>query len=134
MWVTSAETGITRYNPATDDYKHFEQQPYTVSYNIDTLTKIAEGGGLLWIKMNNWGFGYYDRDRDEVEPFYNESQTAQLPDDQRRRALRRARRRAVALDLPRTRPAQGGDSASARRGLHARFEIPESAFGARSGR
>lgn len=72
VWVTSAETGITRYNPATDDYKHFEQQPYTVSYNIDTLTKIAEGGGLLWIKMNNWGFGYYDRERDEVEPFYND--------------------------------------------------------------
>ena len=72
VWVTTPETGITRYNPATDDYKHFEQEPYTVSYNIDTLTKIAEGGGRLWIKMNNWGFGYYDRERDEVEPFYND--------------------------------------------------------------
>ena len=46
MWVTSAETGITRYNPSTDDYKHFGQEPYTVSYNLDTITKIAEGGGL----------------------------------------------------------------------------------------
>ena len=72
VWVTSAETGITRYNPSTDDYKHFEQEPYTVSYNLDTITKIAEGGGLLWIKMNNWGFGYYDRERDTVEPFYND--------------------------------------------------------------
>lgn len=43
VWVTSAETGITRYNPSTDDYKHFEQEPYTVSYNLDTITKIAEG-------------------------------------------------------------------------------------------
>ena len=57
------------------------------------------------------------------------SPAAQLPDDQRRRALRRARRRAVALDLPRTRAAQGGDPAPARRGLHPRLEIPESAFG-----
>ena len=72
VWVTSAETGITRYNPSTDDYKHFGQEPYTVSYNLDTITKIAEGGGLLWIKMNNWGFGYYDRERDTVEPFYND--------------------------------------------------------------
>lgn len=72
VWVTTPETGITRYNPATNDYKHFEQEPYTVSYNIDTLTKIAEGGGRLWIKMNNWGFGYYDRERDVVEPFYND--------------------------------------------------------------
>ena len=72
VWVTTPETGITRYNPATNDCRHFEQEPYTVSYNIDTLTKIAEGGGRLWIKMNNWGFGYYDRERDVVEPFYND--------------------------------------------------------------
>ena len=70
--MTTPETGITRYNPATNDCRHFEQEPYTVSYNIDTLTKIAEGGGRLWIKMNNWGFGYYDRERDVVEPFYND--------------------------------------------------------------
>ncbi|WP_295935359.1 two-component regulator propeller domain-containing protein [uncultured Alistipes sp.] len=72
LWVTSAEAGITRYNPATDDYKHFEQEPYTVSYNLDTITKIAEGGGRLWIKMNKYGFGYYDREKDRVEPFYND--------------------------------------------------------------
>lgn len=72
VWITTPETGITRYNPATNDCKHFEQKPYTVSYNIDTLTKIAEGGGRLWVKMNNWGFGYYDRERDCIEPFYND--------------------------------------------------------------
>lgn len=72
VWITTPEAGITRYNPATDDYKHFEQQPYTVSYNLDTITKIAEGGGRLWIKMNQYGFGYYDRERDRVEPFYND--------------------------------------------------------------
>ena len=72
VWVTTPETGITRYNPATDDYKHFEQQPYTGSYNLDTLTKIAEGGGRLWVKMNKYGFGYYDRKKDCIEPFYND--------------------------------------------------------------
>ncbi|WP_418991139.1 two-component regulator propeller domain-containing protein [Alistipes sp.] len=72
LWITTPRTGITRYNPSTGDCKHFEQKPYTVSYNIDTITKIAEGGGRLWIKMNNWGFGYYDREKDAVEPFYND--------------------------------------------------------------
>ena len=60
------------------------------------------------------------------------SPAAQLPDDQRRRALRRARRRAVALDLPRTRAAQGGDPAPARRGLHPRLRNPRIRFRARS--
>ncbi|MDE7305648.1 MAG: hypothetical protein K2N04_07020, partial [Alistipes sp.] len=72
VWVTTPATGITRYNPATHDYKHFEQEPYTVSYNIDTLTHIAEGGGRLWVKMNNYGFGYYDRENDRIEPFFND--------------------------------------------------------------
>lgn len=72
VWVTTPATGITRYNPATRDYKHFEQKPYTVSYNLDTLTHIAEGGGRLWVKMNNYGFGYYDRDKDRIEPFFND--------------------------------------------------------------
>ena len=72
VWVTTPETGITRYNPATNDCKHFEQKPYTVSYYLDTIPKIAEGGGRLWIKMNNWGFGYYDRENDCIEPFYND--------------------------------------------------------------
>ena len=72
VWITTPEAGITRYNPVTKDYKHFKQQPYTVSYNLDTITKIAEGGGRVWIKMNQYGFGYYDREADWVRPFYND--------------------------------------------------------------
>lgn len=72
LWIVTPEAGITRYNPRTDDFKHFEQEPYTVSYYVDTLPSIAEGNGRLWIKMNKYGFGYYDRERDCVEPFYND--------------------------------------------------------------
>ncbi len=72
LWITTPEAGITRYDPVRNDCRHFEQEPYTVSYNIDSLTKVAEGGGLVWIKMNRYGFGYYDREHDRVEPFYND--------------------------------------------------------------
>lgn len=72
VWITTADAGITRYNPASNDYKHFEQRPYNVSYNTDTLTCFAEKQGRLWIKMNEYGFGYYDRQSDEVRPFYND--------------------------------------------------------------
>lgn len=72
LWITTSEAGITRYNPLTDNCKHFYQEPYTVSYNIDTLPKLAESGDRLWIKMNHYGFGYYDRENDRVEPFYND--------------------------------------------------------------
>ena len=72
LWIVTSEAGITRYNPSSDDCKHFEQKPYTVSYNIDTLARVSESGGRVWIKMNRYGFGYYDRERDCVEPFYND--------------------------------------------------------------
>ncbi|WP_297604739.1 two-component regulator propeller domain-containing protein [uncultured Alistipes sp.] len=72
LWIATPEAGITRYSPRTNDFRHFEQEPYTVSYNVDTLPAIAEGNGRLWIKMNRYGFGYYDRERDRVEPFYND--------------------------------------------------------------
>lgn len=72
LWIVTPEAGITRYNPKTGDFKHFEQEPYTVSYNVDTHPKIAEGNGRLWIKMNKYGFGYYDWETDRLEPFYND--------------------------------------------------------------
>ncbi len=72
IWITTPEAGISRYNPETASVKHFEQEPYTVSYNVDTIPKLVETGGRLWIKMNRYGFGYYDRERDQVEPFYND--------------------------------------------------------------
>ena len=72
LWITTTEAGITRYDPQRNDCKHFEQKPYTVSYNIDTLARVTESGDRVWIKMNRYGFGCYDRANDRVEPFYND--------------------------------------------------------------
>jgi len=72
LWIVTPKAGITRYSPERNDFKHFEQDPYTVAYNVDTNPRIAEGNGRLWVKMNRYGFGCYDRERDCIEPFYND--------------------------------------------------------------
>lgn len=72
VWITTPEAGISRYNPQRESCKHFEQEPYTVSYNIDTLARVVESKDRLWVKMNKYGFGYYNREEDRVEPFYND--------------------------------------------------------------
>lgn len=77
LWITTPEAGIARYSPERGNCKHFEQKPYTVSYHIDTIPKIAEAGGRLWIKMNKYGFGYYDREQDRVMPFYNDPDSSE---------------------------------------------------------
>ncbi len=72
LWVTTDRAGITRYDKQARTYKSFEQKMNVVSYYVDTMTKIVERDDRVWIKMNRVGFGYYDRERDEVMPFYND--------------------------------------------------------------
>ena len=42
-----------------------------MSYYVDTLARVDTKGDRTWIKMNNWGFGYYDRFCDEIVPLSN---------------------------------------------------------------
>lgn len=72
LWITTAEQGITRYDPQTARFRRFTQEAYTVAYNIDTMTKVVENGGLVWVKMNRHGFGCYDPATDVMRPFYND--------------------------------------------------------------
>ena len=71
IWITANEPGIIRFDPRRKNYKHFVHERNAVPYYNDVNTKIVERNGILWIQMNRYGFGYYDRKRDEVLPFYN---------------------------------------------------------------
>ena len=42
-----------------------------MSYYADTLARVLEQDGRMWIKMNNYGFGYYDRESDSIIPLNN---------------------------------------------------------------
>ncbi len=72
MWFFNSERGVNRYSPKLKDIKHFEQPNYTSSYYTDTITYIKEHKDLLIIKLNDVGFGIYDRQKDIIEPFYND--------------------------------------------------------------
>lgn len=71
LWVATERDGILRYDPGRGEYKHFSQPPNVVSYYLDTLPRVEEAAGRVWIKMNRVGFGYYDRATDRVLPFHN---------------------------------------------------------------
>ncbi len=71
VWITDTRHGITRLCPIKGDYKHFQQKQNTVQFYTGNNSLIVERDDIVWIKMNHVGFGYYDRERDSVEPFYN---------------------------------------------------------------
>ena len=71
LWIATEKTGIWSYNVTGDKFKHYEHSNNVMSYYADTLAQVRHVGERVWIKMNNYGFGYYDRSSDEIVPLSN---------------------------------------------------------------
>lgn len=71
LWIVTERTGIYSYNPDRSRFRHYEHSRNVMSYYVDTLARVSEKDGVTWVKMNNYGFGRYDRDADEIVPLYN---------------------------------------------------------------
>ena len=71
LWIATDRTGIFSYNPEKDRFRRYEHPRNVMSYYADSLARVVEHGGTTWIKMNNYGFGWYDRENDMVVPLNN---------------------------------------------------------------
>ena len=71
VWFTDNRIGANRLNIATHDEKHF-QQPVSSPDFDGAGGGFNEAAGVLWVRMNQGGYGYYNRETDEVEFFHND--------------------------------------------------------------
>ena len=71
LWFSAAAQGVSRLNVQTGEVKSFTQTVPVPEYDIHGAT-FREANGTLWITMNHGGFGYYDREADEVRYFHND--------------------------------------------------------------
>ena len=71
LWIATERTGIWSFDKDKSRFKHYEHSNNVMSYYVDTLARVESQGDRVWIKMNNWGFGYYDRCCDEIVPLKN---------------------------------------------------------------
>lgn len=71
IWYSDLEYGVCRYKPATDDTKRF-QQIVPIPEQDSRGSSFKEASGMLWIRMNHGGYGYYNRETDEIEYFHND--------------------------------------------------------------
>ena len=71
IWFTQEAQGVSRLNPETGNIKSFTQQVMVPQYDINGAF-YKEADSTLFISMNLGGFGYYNRERDEVEYFHND--------------------------------------------------------------
>ena len=71
VWFSDANAGVARIKPNSMDEKRFVQRVVVPDY--DGLgAEFNEANGYVWMRMCKGGYGYYNRETDEVEYFHND--------------------------------------------------------------
>ncbi len=71
VWYSDLGDGAYRLNPETGETKHYIQRVLAPEFT-SRGAEFGEALGVLWIRMNHGGYGYYNRETDEVEYFHND--------------------------------------------------------------
>ncbi|MBQ8064733.1 MAG: hypothetical protein IJ200_03635 [Prevotella sp.] len=71
IWFSDLGNGAYRLNATTGDVKFFNQH-IPVPEFTSRGAEFGESMGTVWIRMNHGGYGYYNREADQVEYFHND--------------------------------------------------------------
>lgn len=71
VWYSDLENGVCRYMPSTNNTKRFLHNVPAPEYD-SRGSMFRDAAGHLWIRMNHGGYGYYNRETDEIEYFHND--------------------------------------------------------------
>ena len=71
IWFNDTRMGSARIKPDTGNEKLFQQSVPVPEY-YDFGGGFSEKYGKVWVRMNHGGYGYYNRETDNVEYFHND--------------------------------------------------------------
>ena len=71
IWFCDDRMGASRFNPETGNERFYEQVVLVPEFD-GRGGVFREASGVVWIRMNHGGYGYYNRETDEVEYFHND--------------------------------------------------------------
>ncbi|MDT3401376.1 hybrid sensor histidine kinase/response regulator transcription factor [Mucilaginibacter terrae] len=72
IWLCPEYHGAIKFDPNTGLFKVFDQKADTYHDPQLRYFKVFEDkSGLVWVSMRNGGFGYYNRQKDAIEYFYD---------------------------------------------------------------
>lgn len=71
VWFSDTEAGSIRIKPNSPEEKRFVQRITKPDYDEDG-SEFAEVNGVVWMSITRGGYGYYNREKDEVEYFHND--------------------------------------------------------------
>jgi ligand-binding sensor domain-containing protein len=71
LWFSDNEDGCMRLNRETGNIKRFTQRTMVPEFT-SRGAEFSEALGVVWARMNHGGYGYYNRENDEIEYFHND--------------------------------------------------------------
>ena len=71
LWFSDLGDGAYRLRPETGDVKHFTQHVLVPEFTSRGAF-FNEAMGVVWVRLNHGGYGYYNRETDEIEYFHND--------------------------------------------------------------
>lgn len=71
IWFADNDEGVLMLDTKTGVERRFTQKISTLNYETGG-GEFTEVNGTVWIRMNHGGYGYYDREADEVRYFHND--------------------------------------------------------------
>jgi ligand-binding sensor domain-containing protein/AraC-like DNA-binding protein len=71
VWFSDVQPGVLRIIPGQSGEKRFIQTVLMPDYDGGSA-EFAESNGIVWMRMNRGGYGYYNRETDMVEYFHND--------------------------------------------------------------
>ena len=71
LWFSDMGDGVYRLRPESGDIKFFKQKVLVPEFTSRGAF-FNEAMGTLWIRLNHGGYGYYNREADEIEYFHND--------------------------------------------------------------
>lgn len=71
VWFSDRNAGVVRINPNSTEEKRFTQRVVVPDYDGHGA-EFSEVNGIVWARLNRGGYGYYNREADEIEYFHND--------------------------------------------------------------
>ena len=71
IWFADNSMGVLKLDPQTGIEKRYTQTVKMINYDSGE-GEFREVDGVVWVHMNHGGYGYYDRQTDEVRYFHND--------------------------------------------------------------
>ena len=74
IWLHLDCPGVAKFDPVTQTLKHFivKTEPINPKVFLPNFFIFEDKNNRLWVHPNGGGFSLYDREKDELLPFYNE--------------------------------------------------------------